>query len=127
MLAPYLVRARPGIGNGLFAARTFAKGEFVVEYTGARIPTPHADMLSSRYLFEIDHAWTVDASGEENIGRFVNHSCEPNCEATIQSGRIFFYAMCDIEVGEELTLDYGDEYFDEFIRPVGCKCKVCST
>ncbi len=69
----YVVRPRPGIGEGLFAARRFHKGEFVIEYTGKRIPSSYADTLPSRYLFQIDHTWTVDASEAHNRGRFVNH------------------------------------------------------
>lgn len=127
MLAmPYIVRAvHPGIGSGLFAARTFQKGEFVIEYTGKRIPTSLADALPSRYLFEVDNEWTIDASEERNIARFVNHSCEPNCEAEIEGGRILFFALRQIREGEELTIDYGEEYFDEFIRPTGCGCVRC--
>ena len=122
---PHAVRPRPGLGSGLFAARRFLKGEFVVEYTGERIPTSYADTLSSRYLFEVDDAWTIDAGEERHKGRFVNHSCAPNCEASALGGRIFIHAARAIAAGEELTIDYGDEYFDEFIRPVGCKCPRC--
>ena len=118
----YVVRPRPGIGDGLFATRKFRKGEFVIEYTGERISSSHADTLSSRYLFEVDSKWTIDANEGPNTGRFVNHSCEPNCEAEIEDGRVLFYALRTIEEGEELTIDYGEEYFDEFIRPTGCKC-----
>ena len=127
LTAPYVVRsAHPSIGSGLFAARAFRKGEFVIEYTGKRIPTALADALTSRYLFEIDSTWTIDASDKHNIGRFVNHSCEPNCEAEIENGRILFHAIRAIKEGEELTIDYGEEYFDEFIRPVGCRCVRCN-
>ena len=122
----YVVRPCPGTGHGLFAARRFRKGEFVVEYTGERISSSYADTLPSRYLFEIDSKWTIDASAEHNIGRFVNHSCEPNCEAEIEGGHVHFYALRTIEEGEELTIDYGEEYFDEFIRPTGCKCIRCT-
>ncbi|HEY4488518.1 MAG TPA: SET domain-containing protein-lysine N-methyltransferase [Candidatus Paceibacterota bacterium] len=118
----YVVRPRSGIGDGLFATRKFRKGEFVIEYTGERISSSHADTLSSRYLFEVDSKWTIDANEVHNTGRFVNHSCEPNCEAEIEDGRVLFYALRTIEEGEELTIDYGEEYFDEFIRPTGCKC-----
>ena len=118
-------RSRPGLGHGLFATAQIGSGDFILEYTGKRIPTAYADTLDSRYLFEIDRKWTVDGSTRANIARYVNHSCEPNCEAEIRDEKILLYASRDIEKGEELTIDYGEEYFDEFIRPVGCKCRGC--
>ncbi|MBI4080023.1 SET domain-containing protein [Candidatus Kaiserbacteria bacterium] len=100
-------------------------GKLIAEYTGVRIPTSYADTLKTRYLFALDDEWTVDGSARTNIARYINHSCEPNCEAEIHDGRIYILSTRDIQAGEELTIDYGDEYFDEFIRPTGCKCRKC--
>jgi uncharacterized protein len=111
-----------GLGKGLFADRAFCAGELVAEYSGRRIPTAYADTLKTRYLFEIDEQWTIDGSPESNIARYINHACSPNCEAGLRDGRIFIRAARRIRKGEELTIDYGEEYFDEFIRPKGCKC-----
>lgn len=125
--AKYAVRkSRPGLGQGLFATSGISRGDFVLEYVGKRIPTSLADTLKSRYLFEIDRKWTVDGSVRSNIARYINHSCAPNCEAELREGRILIYAARQIAKGEELTIDYGEEYFDEFIRPVGCKCEACA-
>ena len=124
--ARFAVReSRPGLGQGLFARQPFKRGDFVVEYAGVRITTAYADTLKSRYLFEIDEEWTIDGSATDNIARYINHSCEPNCEAEIQNDCVFIRALRSIEKGEELTIDYGEEYFDEFIRPFGCKCGRC--
>lgn len=119
-------RSHPGLGKGLFADREIARGAFVAEYTGTRIPTAYADILKTRYLFELDDTWTIDGSSPANVARYINHSCEPNCEADIRDGRVYISAVRDVRAGEEITIDYGDEYFDEFIRPVGCKCSKCS-
>lgn len=119
-------RSGPGRGLGLYARRYFQNGEFVIEYTGRKISTKEADALSTRYLFEIDKRWTIDGSPRSNIARYINHSCEPNCEADIFDEKILISALRDIEQGEELTFDYGKEYFDEFIKPIGCKCQKCS-
>ena len=119
-------RSKPGLGNGLFATAPIQKGEFILEYTGKRIPTKEADELTTRYLFEIDDQWTIDGSTRSNTARYVNHSCRPNCEARIEKGKILYYATRNIKEGEEIVIDYGDEYFDEFIRPYGCKCGVCN-
>lgn len=120
----YEVR-RSSIGCGLFACARIRKGERVIEYTGVRIPTPVADTLMSRYLFDLENGWTIDGALHGNTARYVNHSCMPNGEARIEGGRIFFYAIRDIMPDEEITIDYGEEYFDEFIKPFGCKCSLC--
>ena len=119
-------KSRPGLGHGLFAATPLSKGVFVAEYTGERVPTSYADTLKTRYLFELDAKWTIDGSSRDNIARYINHACEPNCECEERDGRIFIYAVRNIQRGEEITIDYGDEYFDEFIRPWGCKCMRCN-
>lgn len=118
--------SRPEVGWGLFALIDMAKGDFIAEYTGEKIPTKIADTLKTRYLFELNEEWTIDGTSPSNIARSINHSCEPNAEAEIVDGEIIIRAAVDIVAGEELTLDYGEEYFDEFIRPVGCKCTRCS-
>lgn len=117
-------RSAPGMGLGLFATDYFKKGEKVVEYTGKLLPTDAADGLGTKYLFEIDKKWTIDGSPRSNRARYVNHGCEPttNVEAEIDGKRIFYYALRKIEPGEEFLIDYGTEYFDEFIKPHGCKC-----
>lgn len=118
-------KAQPGTGFGLFALVPLRKGDFILEYTGKKIPTPEADASKSRYLFEIDREWTIDGSTRSNVARYINHSCKPNCEADLRDGHIMIYASRDIAKGEEFSIDYGEEYFDEFIRPVGCKCAHC--
>ncbi len=119
-------RSRPGLGQGLFATADIRHGDFILEYTGRRIQTSVADTLKTRYLFEVDGTWTIDGSSRSNTARYINHSCVPNCEGEIRDGAILIYASRDIKRGEELTLDYGQEYFDEFIKPVGCKCDHCT-
>ncbi len=125
-MQPFVVRrSGPGLGVGLFAMRPIRAGEFVVEYTGRHVTNEEADRLKTRYLFELNEQWTVDGSARSNVARYINHSCDPNCEAEVVDGRIHITAARDIMPGEELTYDYGEEYFDEFIKPRGCKCSGC--
>ena|SRR3989344_437517 len=118
-------KALPGVGQGLFAVYDIAEGEFILEYTGEKLPTPTAEQTGSRYLFEIDAEWTIDGQVPDNLAGYINHACEPNVEAEIENGRVMIYASRDIESGEEITIDYGDEYFTEYIEPVGCRCEGC--
>lgn len=118
---------RPGTGMGLYAREPIKKKDFILEYVGKRIPSKVADTMKSRYLFELNPKWTLDGPPEINLAGYINHACEPNVEAEVEQDaigedRINIYAVRDIAAGEELTIDYGEEYFDEFIRPHGCKC-----
>jgi SET domain-containing protein len=98
-----------------------------IEYVGDIIPTKEADtMKGARYLFELNSKWTINGSARSNLARYVNHSCEPNCESVQQGKRIFIKAISYIQPGEELCYDYGEEYVDEFIAPHGCRCQKCS-
>lgn len=117
---------RPGTGLGLYALQPIKKDEFLLEYTGKKIPAEVADESDSAYLFELNKDWTIDGPPELNLAGYINHDCHPNTETDIVDGRIIFEAIKDIEAGQELTVDYGDEYFDEFIRPFGCKCASCA-
>lgn len=121
-------RSKPGSGLGLFAMEPIKKGDFVIEYKGERISTEEADSRGTKYLFEIDDKWTIDGSDRKlaNNSRYFNHSCKPNCEAEINEDDVVsFFALRNIREGGELTFDYGKEYFDEFIKPYGCKCDGC--
>ena len=112
-------------GLGLLANRDFSKGEFVIEYTGALLPNDIADEKGGRYLFRVNSRWTVDGSGRENLSRYINHSCSPNCVAYTRGVKIRIYALARISAGEELSYDYGKEYFDAYIAPKGCLCPKC--
>ena len=116
-----------GVGKGLFARESIKKGIFLLEYTGIPMPTSEADEHPGRYLFEVDEDITLDGDTDDNTAKYINHSCDPNVEAEIDEdaegkGHINIYATRAIRAGEELLIDYGDEYFDEFIQPIGCRC-----
>lgn len=111
-------------GLGLFATRAFKKGERIIEYTGRVISAEEEYTSHSRYLFEVSARKTIDGQARSNIARYINHSCRPNCTPETERGRVFIDALKAIKPGEELTYDYGEEYFDEHIRRKGCRCPV---
>jgi SET domain-containing protein len=118
--------ARARVGLGLFAVAPIARGSYVIDFRGKRVLTATADKMRSKNLFEIDAKWTINGSGRTNIARYINHSCKPNCVARRIDQSIRVFARRNIEPGEELTYDYGKEYFAAFIEPVGCQCVRCS-
>ncbi len=82
---------------------------------------------SLRYLYEINSRWTVDGSTRRNIARYANHSCRPNAESdTTRDRKVILRAIKNIKPGDEITYDYGSDYFEAFLKPVGCKCVKCA-
>ncbi|MEO7965397.1 MAG: SET domain-containing protein-lysine N-methyltransferase [Gemmatimonadaceae bacterium] len=111
---PFVVR-RSGIqGKGAFATRPIKKGERVAEYVGERISWKAADARYDdtgmkrhhTFLFSVTSRTVIDAAVGGNDARFINHSCDPNCEATDDGGRIFIEATRAIAEGSELFYDY---------------------
>lgn len=94
--------------------RLIRKGQRIIEYAGERISSEEADRRydESRmrrhhtFLFTVDRKTVVDGARDGNEARFINHSCDPNCEAIIEDGRIWIYALRTIRPGEELVYDY---------------------
>ncbi|MDP1689658.1 MAG: SET domain-containing protein [bacterium] len=113
---------RSSAGFGLFATHPYKKGERIIEYVGRVLTSAEEYSSRSKYLFEVHSRKTIDGSMRENIARYINHSCKPNCEPEIERGRIFIDAIKNIKPGDEFCYDYGEEYFNEHIRPYGCRC-----
>ena len=112
-------------GLGLFAESDIKKGDFLIEYTGKKISQEKADKQGGKYLFEINDTIVLDGSSRTNTARYINHSCAPNCESDVVLGKVYIYAIKKIKEGEELGYDYGKEYYNEHIKPFGCKCPKC--
>jgi SET domain-containing protein len=106
-------------GLGLFATRPFKTDEFIIEYFGKPMTTAEADRSRSRYIFTVTSKWAVDGTDRANIARYINHSCKPNVIA-VGAKRLWIHATRRIKAGEELTLDYGQDYLNAFIHE--CKC-----
>ena len=116
---------RSNAGLGLFAEVDFKKDDFVIEYTGEKLLNSIADNKNSKYIFALNSRFSIDGSARKNTARYINHSCRPNCEAEIDGAHIIIRAKKSIKAGEELNYDYGKEYFDEYIKPFGCRCEKC--
>lgn len=113
-------------GFGIFAKEEIPKGRFIIEYWGKLVPSKVADDVCGRYLFDLENGKTILGSTRKNVARYVNHGCKPNAEVRISKNRVYIYSTKRIRVGEEVTYDYGTEYFEFFIKPNGCLCTHCS-
>jgi uncharacterized protein len=116
----------PGV-KGAFASRDIPKGTQIVEYKGKRVSKDLSDKRAEMHktkgelwIFTLNDTYDIDASRGGNEARYINHSCNPNCEATnYDDEEIWIEAMQDIKKGEELTYDYG---FDEPDASFPCLC-----
>lgn len=109
---------RSGIhGKGVFALVPIRDGETIIEYTGERITEDeierrypeNMDGLNHTFVFGIRHDVNIDGGSGGNASRWINHSCDPNCDTYEEDERIFVRAARDIRPGEELTYDYAIE------------------
>ncbi len=78
-------------GTGGFARTNIAAGTELIEYVGEKIDKAESLRrceLDNAYIFFIDDTHDLDGNVESNPARFLNHSCEPNCEALEDEGRI---------------------------------------
>jgi SET domain-containing protein len=121
-----LVVKRSRAGLGLFAFSPIKKGSCVIEYTGRVLSEEETQTNKSKYLFAISDKKMIDGRARSNRARYINHSCRPNCEIETWGGRAFIMAKRAIKPGEELSYNYGKEYFEAHIRPMGCRCNKCS-
>ncbi|HJT80154.1 MAG TPA: SET domain-containing protein-lysine N-methyltransferase [Chthoniobacterales bacterium] len=129
--APPIEVRESGIhGKGAFAAQRIRKGRRIIEYVGERMPwnaaledpdDPHT------FLFGLDDSdLVINAGIGGNDARWINHSCDPNCEAVEEEGRVFIYALRDIQPGEELFYDYAlqidEPHTPENVKQFQCFC-----
>ena len=121
-------------GKGVYAIGAIAEGERVIEYKGEHIswkealkrhPHDPADPNHTFY-FSLDDGNVIDAKYGGNRARWINHACDPNCEAREKKGRVFIHALRDIAPGEELFYDYGlvidARYTKKLKKEYECRC-----
>jgi SET domain-containing protein len=111
---PFEIRDSPMQGRGAFATERIPAGVRLIEYAGERLTPEQADARypdvpgerHHTFLFAIDDDIVIDAAVDGNEAKWINHSCDPNCDAVIEDERIWIETIRDIEPGEELAYDY---------------------
>lgn len=123
-------------GSGVFAKEKICKNKKIIEYIGEKITKAEGDRRSERrikkylkskkmgsvYIFELNKRYDIDGSFAYNHAKNINHSCNPNCEVDIINNRIWIKSIKRINIGEELTYDYGYEFDKEDYKDHICKC-----
>lgn len=128
------VRASSVHGKGVFAAEKIGKGELVITYTGEIIGWEEADARhphnpddpNHTFYFALENDRVIDGAVNGNDARWINHSCEPNCEAVEDEESVDIYTTRKVKAGEELTYDYGliidDPITEELKADYACRC-----
>lgn len=127
-------------GNGIFATEKIRKEERIIRYKGKLrshddVDEQYGDLDEDghTFLFTLNDNYVIDGNVKGNIARWINHSCDPNCEAAIEEhasnrrkDKVFIEAMREIKAGEELTYNYGitlDERHTPKLKKLwGCRC-----
>ena len=119
---------RSKTGLGLFAIRPIKRSAYIATYRGPRLTNEESDRREARgaaYLFEVNKKVTIDGAPRYNVARYINHSCRPNAKPVGRNGGIVIVALRRIEPDEEITYDYGKDYFSYFKEVGGCRCAHC--
>ena len=131
-----LVRKGGIHGTGVFARNFIPKGTKILEYVGEKITKSEAydriDKIEKKalknkvppvlYVFELNKRYDIDGDVPWNTAKWINHSCNPNCETEDDNGRVWIMATKNINAGEELTYDYGFYFDPECFKDSPCKC-----
>jgi uncharacterized protein len=126
-------------GKGVFATAAIPKDTTLIEYVGELVswtkaqdrPPHNPDEPNHTFFFHIDDKQVIDAATGGNDARWINHACEPNCEADEVKGRVFIKTLRALKAGEELFYDYGliieDRYTKKLKAEYACRCgaKAC--
>ena len=132
----YKVKKSKVHGTGVFATGNIKKGTNIIQYIGDKITKSEGDKRSAErikkylnkknegsvYIFELNKKYDIDGSPEYNKARYINHSCEPNCEVDIIKSEIWISSIKKIKKGEELNYDYGYPFDKVDFKDHLCKC-----
>lgn len=131
---PFAVRNSPIHGRGVFATRKIPADTFLLEYEGERISDKEAAKRHGNdpenpyhtFFFSLENGKMIDGGVDGSDARWINHACEPNCEAREEKNRVYIYSLRDIKRGEELNYDYGlviDERHTKSLKQAyTCRC-----
>jgi SET domain-containing protein len=112
-------------GQGVFAGEAIPARRKIGEVRGEAISVQEAQRRSRGQvrimLIAVSERRALDATQSADALRFINHSCRPNASLKLNQGRVEFYAMRDIAVGDELTVNYGETHHQGRLR---CRCGV---
>ena len=138
--SPYILVKKSKIhSTGIFAKKDIPEGARVIEYVGEKITKAESDRRAdipleknkknsscgAVYIFQLNKRHDIDGYVPYNTARFINHSCDPNCETDIIRGKIWIIALRDIQKGQELAYNYNYDIEDYEDHKCRCGSKRC--
>jgi SET domain-containing protein len=115
-------------GQGAFARFPIVAETRIIQYVGERISKAESlrrCQAGNQFIFGLSETEDLDGSGDENLARFINHSCAPNAEARSEHGAVWIVAVRDIAAGEEITFNYSYDLDDYKEHPCQCGAPDC--
>mgnify|MGYP001438881151 FL=1 len=123
-------------GHGVFATQNIKKNQKIIQYIGEKVTRSEGNKRSEKrikkflnsnrtgsvYIFELNRHYDIDGSPLYNKARYINHSCNPNCEVDIKNGEIWISSIKNIKKGSELFYDYGYSFDKQDYKDHICKC-----
>ena len=123
-------------GIGIIASKNIKKNTKIIEYIGEKITKSEGNKRSaarikkylhkknegSVYIFELNNKYDIDGTPLYNKARYINHSCDPNCEVDIIDNQIWIIAIKNIKKNNELSYDYGYPFDEDDYTDHVCKC-----
>ena len=123
-------------GNGVFASEYIKKNTKVIQYLGEKVTKAEGNRRSEQrikkylhskedgsvYIFELNNKYDIDGTPEYNRAKYINHSCNPNCEVDIINDEIWISSIKNIKKNDELTYDYGYEFDKDDYKDHICNC-----
>lgn len=131
---PFKVRNSKIHGRGVFATRKIEPETCLIEYEGERISAKKADKRAGAdpdnpfhtFFFSLENGKVIDGGVDGSDARWINHGCDPNCEAREEKGRVHIYALREIKRGEELSYDYrlqlDERHTPKLKKAYECRC-----
>ncbi|MGE3540455.1 MAG: SET domain-containing protein [Candidatus Tectimicrobiota bacterium] len=126
----FQVRVGPSriAGQGLFTEQDIPAGSVILPYQGEKIASAErARRLAAgnAYIFHLNYRYAIDGQSLENIARYINHSCEPNCTVDRTGDTLWVVACRAIAAGEELSFNYGYDMQHYQANPCACGARTC--
>jgi uncharacterized protein len=123
--------------NGVFASANIIKGTAILEYVGEKVTKKVGDSRADAqffkggkrdghvYLFSLNSRYDIDGNVSWNPAKWLNHSCDPNCDTYVDKGKIWIESVRAIKKGEELTYNYGFSWDERYDHPCLCGSSNC--
>ncbi|MGB9181523.1 MAG: SET domain-containing protein [Pyrinomonadaceae bacterium] len=113
-------------GLGLFTLEPIPANKKIIEFKGPIVPNEEVERSRGKNFFYLNDRQSIDGSLRSNIARYLNHSCKPNAKGFTTGKKVWIWSLRSIKAGEQITIDYGEEYLNAHMKDKDCKCEVCA-